>query len=372
VIEALEEFDVLYVESFVLDEWHAEWRHWGTQPSDDLQVLIRDAQIDEFMRTMAAAEYLPAMFDPGTGQCKPMAPGLAKQAVLRLPVSPEPFYVHPSWLSPTGEPVLLVRFHTTRRHGRLLLADLEEWFGQKEECAVMGDTAYATEVYRPPLWAMMLWQAGEIMNHASDFFINHDEVEKLGVVAVHQTDWAQVVAKASRYCHEYDERINRPTARRLLADYKQRIGSTLGVSISEDDLQRSEREYGALYELSHAIRALIDYGRPYRAAVPDGLWERLEPFTEHRPRKLWWYEGGQEDVPPQTTLGRLGIAVPAFGIHAQVTSHPSDNFGALLRQGLIELAISNAPPDQPWAPPHGPWSGRTQAEVDAILSFPVP
>ena len=63
VIEALEGFAVLYVESFVLDEWHARWRRWGTQFSDDLQVLIPHEQLEGFMDRMEAGEDISGVME---------------------------------------------------------------------------------------------------------------------------------------------------------------------------------------------------------------------------------------------------------------------------------------------------------------------
>jgi hypothetical protein len=359
VVEALQGFDVLYVESFVLDRWLP----WATRLSDDLQVLIRDAQIDEFMDRMEARGYQPALYDQQAGGCRTLSRPEATERVLKMPVSPEPFYVHPDWVSETGEPDLLVRFHTTRRHGRLLLADLDEWFaerdGERDWSMVMGCTDHETVVHRPPLWAMMLWQTGEMMNHASDCAIPREEVDKLWVVAAQQirADWVLVLARAEQYGADYDRRIGSEAADQLLNAY----GGDLGIT--DKQLRRAERQYGALYELAHAIKALTDYGGRYRASVPHDVQEDgdLDRVRQERPRKLWGYPGGQEDVPEPEVLGRLGLALEAFGIHSQVEEHTGADFDYLLRHGLVELLISNAPP-------HGPWARSTPGLVDRIFA----
>jgi hypothetical protein len=361
-LKGAKDVEVLYLESFVLDRWLP----WGTQFSDDLQVLIQHGKIDRFMDAMEEGRYLPALYDQQAGGCRTLTREEATKAVLEIPVSPEPFYVHRDWMSETGQPDLLVRFHTTTRHARLMLAHLDDWFRERDRkrdrSTVMGGTAYETEVDRPPLWAMMLWQAGEIVNHASDCVITKEEVDKLHLVAAHQIDddWDKVLAKAERYGHEYDERIKCPAASKLLEHY----GECLRIDAAK--AQRAETKYGALYDLSHAIKALIDYGQPYSIAVPRRVWEYFGRFMEERPRKLWWYPGGQEDVPLPEARGRLGIAKPDFGIHAQIEEHPGADFDYLLRHQLVESEplISNAPP-------HGPWFYSKEAEVEAILSFPV-
>ena len=351
VIKALETVDVLYLDSFVLDQW----RPWGTQFSDDLQVLVEDEQIDKLMAAMQAGGYVP--FDRRGGRCRPLTREQAKRAVLKLPASPEPFYVHSSLAKETCEPDLLVRFHTTKRHGRLMLADLQGWFAAKGRSTVMVDTDYATKVDRPPLWGMMLWQAGEMMNHASDCAITKEEVDKLHAVAQHLApgDWPSVLDSARQYSKEYDDRIKCRAASELLEDYRR------GLGVNKADLQKAEREYGALYELSHAIRALVDYGGPYRDVVPADVREDLAQFTEERPRKLWGYAGGREDVPPPGARGMLGIAKPEFGIHAQIEKHPGADFDYLLRHGLVTRVIPNAPP-------HGPWAQCTARRMRSILA----
>jgi hypothetical protein len=347
--------DVLYLEGFALDEW----RPWGTQLSDDLQVFIPHGQIDAFMAAMRGEGYLPALYDQQAGGCRDLDPEQAKRAVLKMPVSPEPFYVHPDWIREGGEPDLLVRFHTTKRHGRLLLADLQEWFRQPNECEVMGGTEHAVRVNRPPRWAMLLWQAGEVMNHASDCAITRGEVDKLHVVAAQQPDpdrhpdweplnWGQVLDKAREYSTDYNRRITCPAATELLEDYRGNLG--IGDPAL---LQRAEGEYGALYELNHALKALIDDPERYRDAVPDDAWRRVQEAVEElaldRPRKLWGYPGGQENVPGPGVLGRLGLASEEFGIHQQIEEHAGADFGYLLRHRLVRPLISNAPPHGPWA-----------------------
>ena len=347
--------DVLYVGDVALDSWQP----WGMTLSDDLQLLIRHEQLDPFMQAMDQGGYVPAMYDPQAGRCRPLDPQQAKRALLKIPVTPEPFYVERRWASESGEPDLLIRFHTTRLHGRLLLADLTQWFDDSQQCQVMGGTQQATEVRRPPLWAMMLWQAGELMNHASDCAITKDEVDKLHLIAQQpDLNWSQVRSKAEQYTAEYDNRMNSAAARELLEDYRE----SLGIGLDDlEKLDKAERQYGALYELGHSLRALRDYGGEYAASVDQQVWSAAEPVTAQRPRKLWGYPGGQEDVPGPCALGRLGLAEAAFGIHQQIEEHADADFDYLVYHGLATVLLQGCPP-------HGPWAHCTARRLREILA----
>jgi len=346
------EVAVLYLEGFALDAQ----LQLGTHFSDELQLLIQHGQLDDFMGAMGAGGYVPALYDPQAGRCRPLDPQQARRAVLKIPVSPEPFYVGQRWASESGEPDLLIRFHTTKRHGRLLLADLGDWFVKPQPVTVMADTAQATQVDRPPLWAMMLWQVGEVMNHASDCAIAKDELEKLYLVAQQQqqSDWGEVLRRARQYSADYDSRINSAAARELLEDYRDSLG------ISEQDLDQAERQYGALYELAHGLKALWDYEGSYRAAVDEGVWAAVRQITEDRPRKLWGYPGGQEDVPGPCTLGRLGVADGAFGIKQQIEEHSGADFDYLVYHRLARVLLRGCPP-------HGPWANCTARRLNMIF-----
>jgi hypothetical protein len=295
------------------------------------------------------------MYDPRAGRCRPLEPQQAKDAVLKIPVSPEPFYVGQRWASETGEPDLLIRFHTTKRHGRLMLADLGEWFGEREQSMVMAGSDQQVSVDRPRPWAMMLWQVGEVMNHASDCAVTKEEMEKLYLVAQQQqSDWGEVLRRARQYSADYDSRINSAAARGLLECYRE------SLDISEEELEKAERQYGALYELAHGLRGLWDYEDSYRAAVDEGVSAAVREITEERPRKLWGYPGGQEDVPGPCTLGRLGVADGAFGIKQQIEEHSGADFDYLVYHRLVRVLLRGCPP-------HGPWANCTARRLNMIF-----
>jgi hypothetical protein len=360
VIDVLQrrKVEALYISSLALDPWLP----WGTKNSDDLQVLIPHDQLDPFMAAMNRGGYVLAF--PKGGKCVPANAGQAKTAkssILSMPASPEASYVHKSCIG--RQPDLWITFHTTKRHGRLMLVDLTEWlqYKYKRQAQVMKGTKFARTVYLPPLWAMLLWQAAEVTCAASECAITRYDVKKLSVITGHLAagDWPLVLNKAQQYDAEYRRRLSCAAATQLMQRYQQVLG------ISPGDLRTAEFQYGALHELSHALKAVTDYG----GTVDPNVWAFLGSVTTQQPRNLWAYPGvvRADSVPdPGSAGGRLGIARADFGIHEQIEHYSGADFDYLLDHGLIERLLIPAGRGTT-APPHGPWASCTQADLNAII-----
>jgi hypothetical protein len=354
VVKALEGLEVLCVGGLAVEAVDPQVQ-WGTQPSDELDLLIRRKDLDDFMAAMEQGGYRLAKYEPQSGKCVPVGSGQVTSTILRMPVSPEHSYAPSSCINQPGEPDLWINFHTTTRHGRLMLVDLAEWFAGKKKVQVMAGPNFNLTVYRPPRWAVLLWQAAEVTCKAAEQSIARHDVDRLRALAGAQGgNWTGVLDKAKEYEKKYRERVRLPAAEKRFKAYQ------ASLKIDDKDMDIAERQYGALYELSHALRAVKD-------TVDPGVWAELQSITSDQPRKLWAYPdvvGSHPVPPPRSTGGKLGIARDDFGIHEQIqycTSHPNAKFDDLIGRLLIPAKTG-----RPTAPPHGPWARFTKADMASI------
>jgi hypothetical protein len=343
---------VLHVGALVLDAWHQQWRRWGADASDDLHLLIRHDELGLFMDRMEQGGYSLVDRRPPAGTCMPLNRHAETPGILKRPVSPHAAYVHQSCIGQGGDPDLWVRFHTTTRHGALLLVDLQNWFSGYDQLAtvsVMEDLHPATEVKRPPLWAMLLWQAAQVTSYAADCAITQDEVDKLHVIAAHMSgqEWDTALTNAEEYDQKHRTRV--------------------GYCVNTLHMDGQHLQYGVLYELRHALDALAAYGQTAGYQTDwAAVMARVQAGTGQFQRKIWGYAAarGGKYIPPDASRGTVGTV--DFGIQEQIEQYGGYGYEDFESNGLVHTVISNAPP-------HGPWVGSTQAQVDDIfIRFGVP
>jgi hypothetical protein len=370
VIDALggpEPVQVLHVGGLALDKL----RLWGTDFSDDLHLLVQDDRLGDFMDAMERGGYALAGYNHHAGHCVPLNRQAVENDIARMPASPEAAHVHKDYVGPPpgsqrkmGQPDLWIRFHTTTRHGALLLSDLGGWFAEAQTVRVMEGTNYATDVERPPLWALLLWQAAEVTGAAGEWGVTRDDVDALYTIARQaDCDWDKVRANVKQYDHEYSRRMGLDVVKDLMKRYKRLL------DIDDSVLRQAEHEYGPRYELGHALKALKDYGGDYAASVDEETWTAVEGVTTERPRKIWAYPDvvhGHSIPPSGSRGGRLGVAQPGFGIYEQIQEHGGTDFDYLIRRGLVKLLIP-APGQSRDAPPHGPWHDCKKTDMDKIF-----
>jgi hypothetical protein len=348
VLEALGDLEVLCVGSLAVEAVDPSMK-WGTQHVDELDLLIHHKDLEKFMDAMDSGGYGLAEYDDG--KWKNIGKGQVTSAVSKMPVSPEYNYAPKSCIGKPEEPHLWIACHTTTRHGRLMLVDLAEWFDGKKK--YQGD--FDLTVYRPPRWAVLLWQAAEVTCDASEQSIARHDIDRLRALAGAQgSKWADVLKKAKEYEAEYRERLSRSVVEKRFEAYQMRL------KLDDKDMDIAERQYDARYELSHALK-------PVKDAVPPDVWAELEPITSCRPRKLWAYPGvkGNRPVfPPDLAEGRLGIAKHGFGIKEQL-SNPDATFDELVNSGDIEELIPSER-SGPKALAPGPWDKFTPDDMKSI------
>ncbi len=357
VIEALNAVEVLHVGGLAFDQWH----RWGTRRADDLQLLIRDEQLRAFRDAMESAEYRLVEYNPSTGLVSDAPPDVVRRTLNR-PTSPDVDYVHERYVGRIAEPELLwIRFHTTKRHGGLLLADLDNWFrgyGQLASVPVMEGPHPATEVKRPPLWAMLLWQAAEVTCAAADCAITEEDVDKLRLIAAEMSedDWNSAEAGARRYDDEYLARIGRAPAADMVAEYAQACQVPVGRLIGPD----ADLEYGVLYELRYALEAL-EACHPH-ATIPGSIMDLARTTgTGGRPRKIWGYpdpEWQDRYGLEGSGGGKLGRA--QISIAEQIRRYAHLGGLGLFARRLVTTDIADAPP-------HGPWNQCTAQQLEDIF-----
>lgn len=351
VMKALKGLDVLCVGGLAVEAVDPKVQ-WGTHEADELDLLIHHTDVDAFMTAMEDGGYVLAEYDGG--KWKTIPKGQVASAIRRMPVSPEYNYAPKSCTGKPEEPHLWIAFHTTTRHGRLMLADLAEWFEGKEKY----DGDFGLTVYRPPQWAVLLWQAAEVVCKAAEQSIARFDIDRMRALAGAQSDtWDDVLDKAAAYEVRYRQLLDLPAAKKRFDTYRERLG------LSDTDMEEAERRYDARYELSHALRAVKD-------AVPSEIWEKLAPVISDRPRKVWGYPGVKGSRPvysPESSGGELGIAREDFGIEEQLKyceANPNATYCDLVKSKLVATLIPSASkPDGPTAPPHGPWQKFTPDDM---------
>lgn len=321
---------VLHVGGLALDEWHQDWRRWGTDGSDDLHLLIRHEDLDRFMDRMEGGEYSLAGYRP-PGTVARLNRQAETREILDHPVGPHAAYVHESFIGQSGDPDVWARFHTTTRHGTLMLLDLADWLNHSESAPVMEDLHPDTTVKRPPLWAMLLWQAAEVTSYAADCAITKDEVDNLHVIAAHmkRKEWDTARDTAEEYDGKYTRRVE--------------------YCVKTLNMKKAHLEYGVLYDLRYALEALAAYGHAsgYQTNWAD-LMHRVQAGTGELPRRIWGYVDAKRGkyIPPRASRGVVGTA--DIGIREQIDNHGLDSYQDLETAGLVHTVISDAPPHGPW------------------------
>jgi len=310
----------------------------GLYAFDDLQLLVKDTDLPA-VHTAMSQHYRLVTWDRAARRPVPAPPGAIGQA---SPRSPAWAY---SDLAPPDP--LWIQFHTTWRHGPLLLVNLDHWFdpGMRDPIPVVPPLGPAD---RPLPWALLLWQASMVTICASDCALSlPGELDKLRALATdvlaNPGATNQVAARAPAYDQEYLCRLNRFSD--PILDYANGQGINPALLIAPPGaVGAADLDYGVLYDLRHAMDALA---HRYGVGLPAAVIAAIGTGTGVRPRKIW------DDT------GRLGTA--GFSVHHQLTTYPGLSASALLNAGHAHTAAAGLPL-------RGYWSLCTPADLARIMS----
>jgi hypothetical protein len=332
VIEVLKRADlrVLHVGSPAWDPW----RPAGVYYFDDLDLLIRDADLAAFRTAIESAGYRLILDDPEAMEASE-APGDLVDEMLLRPTGPYVCYSREvKWPSD-----LWISFRTTRRHGRLILVDLEDWFaaGEGDTVTVMKDT----QIERAPIWGLLLWQASDVTSKAADCCITKDHVDKLRLIAAQpQVDWDRVLSTAQKYDAEYLARAAR------VADMSRALARHCRVDPALLVEPNASFGAGILYETRYAFEAVEDF---YPGTIPQSVLQGVRTGTGQRSRKIWGYADLDYSVRygmPQAPAGVAGEA--PFTIRQQIEQYGDLSGADFFTQNIVTPAISNLPPFGKW------------------------
>ena len=315
-----------------------------------LDLLIREEDLDRFHTAMEGCDPHPLM--------------LVREDPVKHETTEVPWPLDPSPANPGGTYArnleypadLLIRFYTTWRHGHLVLVDLGEWFDGYDDLssASFAGCPNAGSLKIPPMWAMLLWHCGLAAGYAADLSIDEEALNHIRSIAGQLAggDWNTVGQKAAEYEEaHYLARINRQPAQGMIEAYT-----------SDEALRAAEREYGARYEARHVLESLS--ASPAGPLVPAEVLDELRTGTGLALRKAWEYTGVYrgDPVAEPSSQGKVGTAVESFTIRDQirVCADPNVGFDDLLARRHVNQ-LTDA------APPHGPWHGCTQAQLQAIF-----
>lgn len=353
---ANEGIDVRHLDGLALDSWRPAGFH---SYFNCLDLLLRESDYPRFHDVMQQHCYRMMLDRPGLHYAEPVAPYIHPPAPgdPASPSSPGPAYARQVQYPPE----LWVRFHTTWRHGVLLLADLAEWFDDPETDSVMDNSK---DIKRPPLWAMILWHAGQVTGAAAECSITREN--GLGLYAMIKQpgpgglDWRDLLDRAIAYDSQYRTRVALPPVDGWITNYATIDGELNG------EVYEAERSYGALYDLRHALEAVTAFDSE---AVPAWVLDEVSGTgTGTARRKLFSYTGVDkgDQVAPPGSVGCLGLARADFTIVEQIRVFERDpnTTWAELTQG----AHPRVQEIRTEAPPHGPWHDCTEADLAAIFA----
>lgn len=333
VIKTLEDADlrVLHLGSPAWDPW----RPAGVYYFDDLDLLIRDADLAAFRSAMESAGYRLILDNPETMAAKEAPSDLVEGMLLR-PTGPYACYSREvKWPAD-----LWISFRTTRRHGRLMLVDLEDWFaaGESDTVTVMKDT----QIERAPIWGLLLWQASEVTNKAADCCVTKDHVDKLRLIATQpQVEWDRVLATAQKYDAEYLARSARA------ADLSRALARHCGVDPALLVEPNASFGGGILYEMRYAFEAVNDF---YRDTIPQSVLKGVRTGTGERSRKIWGYADLDYSVRYGMSGAPTGVgAEVSFSIRQQIEQYGDLSGADFFKQNIVTPAISNLPPFGKWS-----------------------
>jgi len=321
---------------------------------DDLHVLIHEDSLAGFRLAMEGGQRFRLVeWNPGTTGASFAGPALITDSLDHHPLPLTPYLGYSD--AQSAPCTLWVQFYTNWRHGPLLLVDLEDWFGLAEVIQVPG---LQGDIHRPPLWALLLWQASQVTNCAADRAapqVIEYELDKLRRIAgpLSANDWDTASARAREYDAEYRMRLerSRPRIQAYAAPHGPGHEARLIASPPHaPNVADADLDYGVLHDLRHALEALEAY---YPHTVPPRVIAALGQDTGARPRKLWHYPAALGST------GELGIA--HFGIRAQVQQYAALTWQQLIAQNLVSVGIQGAPAQ-------GYWRGLTPAQLRHIFS----
>jgi len=316
----------LHVGSPVFDPW----RPPGVYFFGDLDLLIQESDLAAFRNAMEGAGYRFVMDNPHE-MASTIAPDDVVERMLTTTAGPGADYADPAHLPAVW---FWTSFQTTWRHGTLTLADLGHWFdpGESDVITVMGDT----EIERPPIWGLLLWQAA-VVNTKAAGHIYMKEVDRLHMIASRpQVDWDQALSVAQRYETEFQIRNARLWA---LVDAELR---KQGLEPQPQTPLDVELGLGVLYDMRYAFEALEDF---YPGTVPQSFLQGVRTGSGLLRRKIigyrdsrWVARYGLEGA----NTGMGGFA--SFSIREQIEKYPDLRGTDFFDQGIVTPVITDLPP----------------------------